>query len=422
MYSTLPAGRSRFELVRSAPLTVQRLTGHAFVVLSLFPWLSFALNTLDSQPWPALAGALFLCASIRASVDIRLVRLLLLIPAVIVVGLITEWPDLDFRFYRGVFGYASVPLLIISYVIYLRRFGIPLPMIKAANVVYLGVGALQQIFGPAVTAGLTTIRTTADRGMPSLAVEPTYFGILLLFFSWIICVATRYRPKGSDAQLVVVNMLFLAFVARSSMALLFLMIAMALALLYRLRLKLLVVILFMAVTVGAGYNQFLQRTRVGTLVRLVQASGPLELVRQDASVNMRVAHAVYPWHGAVADFFTPHGFSSFSDIYYAIQGWYGGFFWYGEKTDVIMSYAGAFAFELGFIGALFLGYLFFLVLRVNKRRLLELVLLFALMNGALPVLFPFIPFLVALLYVADREVPATGLGPSRVRRRHLWPV
>jgi len=422
MYSTLPVGRSRSGLARSAPLTVQRLTGNTFVLVSLFPWLSFGLNTLDSQPWAALAAAAFLCTSVRVPVDVRLVRLLLLVPAAIVVGLVSDWPDLDFRFYRGVFGYASVPLLIIGYFIYIRRYGVPLTTIKAANVVYLAVGALQQVFGTAVTAGFTAIRTTADRGMPSLAVEPTYFGMLLLFFSWVICVATDYRPKRSSAQLIVLNVLSLMFIARSSMAMLFLMVAIALAVIYRLRPRLLVIILLTAVTVGVGYRMFLQQTRVGTLVRLMEASGPLELIRQDASVNMRVAHAVYPWHGAVADFFTPHGFSSFADVYYEIQSWYGGFFWYGEKTDVIMSYAGAFVFELGFIGVLFLAYLFHLVLRVNKLRFLELVLLFALMNAALPVLFPFIPLVVTLLYVSDREHPATRGGTTAVSELVPRPV
>lgn len=411
MYLTPPVGRSGFEVLRSAPLTLQRLTGDGFVLVSLFPWLSFGLNARDSQPWAALAAASFLIASLHVAVDVRLLRLLLLIPAAIVVGLI-DWPDIDFTFYRGVFGYATVPLLMIGYSIYIRRYGVPLTMIKAANVVYLGVGALQQVFGPAVTAGLTAIRTSADRGMPSLAVEPTYFGLLLLFFSWIICVATEYRPKRFEAQLVVLNVLFLVFIAKSSMAILFLIIAMALAILYRLRPKLIVLILLTAVTVGAGYNVFLRQTRVGTLVRLMQASGPLELVRRDASVNMRVAHAVYPWHGAVADFFAPHGFSHFSEIYYALQSWYGGFFWYGEKQDIIMSYAGAFVFELGFIGALFLGYLFYLVLRVNKLRLLELVFLFALMNAAIPVVLPLIPLLVASLYVLDREHQRPATSPA----------
>jgi hypothetical protein len=193
------------------------------------------------------------------------------------------------------------------------------------------------------------------------------------------------------------------FVARSSMAVLFLFIAMMLAVLYRFRLKVLVLILVSAVTLGVGYNLFLYQTRVGTLVRLVQGRGPVELIRQDASVNIRVAHAVYPWHGAIAGFFVPHGFASFADSYYAVQSWYGGFFWYGEKSDAIMSYAGAFVYELGFLGLLFLLYLFYLVLRFNRLRIVELLLLFALMNSALPVPFPLVPLLIVVLYVVDRQ-------------------
>jgi hypothetical protein len=376
--------------------------GDAFVWISLFPWLSLGLNTLDSQPWPTLAACVFLCVSIHVPVDVRLARLLLFVPAVLIVGS-QEVPNLDFRFYRGVFAYASVPLLLISYFIYLKRYGVPLRIIKIANAVYLAVAALQQAFGSDLTQGLTAIRTTADRGMPSLAVEPTYFGLLLLFFSWLICVANRYRPKGSDLLLVVLNLVFLVFVAKSSMAVLFLLLALLLAVLSRFRLRMFGVVLLVGITVAVGYNLFLYDTRIGTLVRLVQTYGPLELVQRDASVNFRVAHAVYPWHGAIADFFMPHGFSSFADSYYAIQSRYGGFFWYGEKSDAIMSYAGAYIYELGFIGLLFLAGLFHLVLRFNSVRFFELVLLFVLMNSALPVLFPVIPLLIIILYVVDRH-------------------
>jgi hypothetical protein len=139
------------------------------------------------------------------------------------------------------------------------------------------------------------------------------------------------------------------------------------------------------------------------VARLVQNRGPLELIRSDASVNLRVSHAVFPWHGAVSSLFVPHGFSSFADSYHAIQSWYGGFFWYGERTNIIMSYAGAFAYELGIIGLVFLGYVFSLVFQFRKQRILELVLLFVLLNSALPVAFPFVPLLIAILYASNRR-------------------
>jgi hypothetical protein len=43
------------------------------------------------------------------------------------------------------------------------------------------------------------------------------------------------------------------------------------------------------------------------------------------------------------------------------------------------------------------------VLRFNSVRFFELVLLFVLMNSALPVLFPVIPLLIIILYVVDRH-------------------
>ena len=387
---------------RAFPLSLEQLAGGAFVFVSFFPWVSLGLNTLDSQPWALLLASMFLYVSVRVRFDARLVRLLLLIPAVLVVGLL-DMENLGFRFYRSVYAYSSVPLLILSYYIYVRRFGAPLTAVKTANLIYLGVAVLQQVFGLTVTGDLTVIRTTPDRGMPSLAVEPTYFGMVLLFFSWLVYVANDYRPRRGDFLLVAVNVMFLVFIAKSSMAILFMTIAILLALVYRFRLRLYLLLLALVLVATLGYIQFLQATRVGTLVRLVQDQGLIGVVKSDPSVNVRVAHAVYPWHGAVETFFVPHGFSSFADTYDAVKQSYGGFFWYGEKSDAIMSYAGAFVFELGFIGLLFLGYVFYLLFRGNRQRILELALLFALMNSALPVAFPLIPLLIVILYVAPPD-------------------
>src|SRR5688572_12110138 len=204
-------------VLASFPLSLQELAGDAFVFVSFFPWVSLGLNTLDSQPWALLLASIFLYVSVRVPFDARLVRLLLLVPAVLVIGLL-DVENLGFRFYRSVYAYSSVPLLIVSYHIYVKRFGVPLTAVKTANVLYLGVAIVQQVFGPTITGDLTAIRTTPDRGMPSLAVEPTYFGIVLLFFSWLIYVANDYRPRRSDFFLVVVNVLFIVFVAKSSMA------------------------------------------------------------------------------------------------------------------------------------------------------------------------------------------------------------
>ena len=402
MYGELTAARPRPTIEASPRLSLLQATGAVFVLVSLFPWVSFGTNSLDSQPWALLLGSVFLYVSLRVRVDVRLVRLLLLVPAVLVIGLL-DVGNLNFRFYRAVYGYSSVPLLIVGYFIYVQRYGVPLTAVKIANLIYLAVATLQELLGPTITGQLTVLRTTPERGVPSLAVEPTYFGILLVFFSWVIYVANDYRPRGFDFLLAVVNVLFVVFVAKSSMAVLFVMVAIGLAGLYRFRLRLFMLVLAATLVIAAGYVLFLQTTRIGTVVRLALEQGPLGLIKSDASVNLRVAHAVFPWHGAIETFFMPHGFSSFADSYDGLKQWYGGFFWYGEKTNIIMSYAGAFVFELGWVGLLFLGYLWYLLFERNRQRVLELIFLFALMNSALPVAFPLISLMIAVLYVVGRS-------------------
>jgi hypothetical protein len=406
--------------VRRAPLTLHQAVGATFVFFSLFPWVSFGTNGLDSQPWPLMLAIVFLLVSIATPVRKDLAALLLLIPGVVLVG-VWDSNELDFTFYRAVFGYSSVPLLALGYYVYLKKYGFPLPLVVAVNGVYLTVATLQQLFGVGIIGGLATLRTSAGRGMPSLATEPTYFGLLLILFSWLILIARAYRPGPADRLLVIVNLLFVVLVARSSTAVLFLMLGAMLIVFYRFRLRLYALLGFAAIALVVTYSVFLQQTRLASLVAVVQERGITGLIVSDASVNVRFAHVVIPWHGAVTSAFLPHGFSSFSAEFHAFQAAYGNFFWYAADSDRIMSYAGAFVFELGIIGLAFLASVFFLLYRPSRRRLYELVFLFVMLNSSLPVAIPLVPLLAVLLYTSSPPLKSqpmvSGPGVRGAQRR-----
>lgn len=384
---------------RDSVLTTRTSTGVAFVFISLFPWVSFGTNQRDSQPWALALALLFLFVSIRTPINTRFLSLLLFVPAVVSVALWNS-SQFDFVFYRGIYGYTSVPVLIVAYYVYVKNHGFPLRLVKVANAVYLFAAALQVWLGAGITRGLAPIRTTADRGVPSLAAEPTYFGVLLVFLTWIILVCTGYRPRRSNLLLATVNIIFVIFVAKSSMTIVFLAVAIALVVLYQFRPGLYSGIALSAVSVAAGYSLFLQNTRVGALVDIVLSRGLRDLILSDASINVRLAHVVLPWYAAISTLFVPNGFSAFSDAYFNSKPWHGGLFWYSGETNTIMSYAGAFVFELGLVGLVFLGYVFGLVLKDNRLRVFELVFLFTLLNSAIPVASPLVPLFVVLLYSA----------------------
>lgn len=400
------ASLSRLEYPVTTSLTIQKCAGIVFFFMSLFPWVSFGTNDMDSQPWALMLALVFLFTSIHTPINSKFLLLLVFIPAVIAVGL-WDRRQFDFPFYRAIFSYGSVPFLTIAYYVYVKTYGFPLQLVKAANVVYLVVAGLQQLLGPGIIGELAELRTSADRGMPSLAAEPTYFGILLVFFAWIISVSTGYRPRGANLLLVAVNTVFLIFVAKSSMAILFLGVAIGLVVLYRIRPALYFGIALSAVALVVGYGVFLQETRIGTLVRIVQAGGLRELVMSDASINVRVAHLVIPWYEAISSLFVPHGFSAFSQAFYGSKTWHGGLFWYGGDANIIMSYAGAFVFELGLVGLVYLGCLFSLAFEASRRRIFELAFLFVLVNSAIPVAFPLIPLVVVLLYFSSDDPRVT---------------
>ena len=95
----------------------------------------------------------------------------------------------------------------------------------------------------------------------------------------------------------------------------------------------------------------------------------------------------------------PGGLHSFNDVAVILVEHFDGYFWAGLGSHKILSFIGAFIYELGLIGVIFILYMYwFLKDNSNPDRFFELILLFTVLNSGIAVAFSLVPILIAIMY------------------------
>ena len=138
------------------------------------------------------------------------------------------------------------------------------------------------------------------------------------------------------------------------------------------------------------------------LFELLFELGPTSLLLIDESINDRVAHVVFPFHGSILNDFMPGGFHSWSDMHTELTLLWDGIFWYGTAGP-IMSFFGLYVYELGIIGAIFLLFIFLSIQDGSYSRLVESIVLFIILNSSIPPSFPLLPILIGI-YLKKNEL------------------
>lgn len=389
-----------------------------FVVLALFPWVSFGLLDLDTQPWFIIAAFALCALSFKVKADSIVVSCALLLAAAAIVSGLARMNAADFLLARGVLSYMAFSAALLGYYYYRKRFGFPRALFVAANLVWLLAGALQAALGPDVLSAVVEVRTTVGRGVTGLAPEPTFFGMVLLFLSWILLVESNYRPGRWVWLLIAVNFVYIVIAAKSAMALLFVLLLLGgygLFSIGRIGTLLLAAgaLAAMIAAVPLLNEQFPQWRAFHLLVKL--AEDPLLAIRADASLNERVAHLAYSLYGVVANSGIPGGFNTFAEMNGAARAQFGGLFWYGGHDDKIMSGVGAVVYELGGLSVFFFAVTAFCTVSSQRLRL-GLFHFFGFLGtfaAALPVAFPLAPILLVTMLFWRRGESYADVHPRR---------
>jgi len=386
------------------------------LLFNFFPWTSFSLNSYDMQPWVIFLNLAVVFFLIRVKVHIYIVFAYLIFGFVLVVAVL----DGSVYVYRAVASYFILFLgLHFFYLVFVAYFSVFLYAIFFSNVIWVFFGLYQYFWGVDSLSFLVNLRSSPDRGVTSLAPEPTHFGLQLIFFSWLILILNQAGLVSFKRAIffVIINFFSVVFLAKSSMAVLYVLIFLPFFFLargvsFKSILFLLGFFLFFCL-IGLLYFNSYPESRLAFIATDL-LSDPLSVPQEDASVNARASHLVLSLYGAFSDTFYPHGFSAFNDHSYVLNKELGEFFWYNYQSNIIMSGLGALLYELGVLGVLFLLLTFFFMMGwagFNKYGFYYFALLWIFMAGAMPVSYPMLSAIIVLVYfVTSGRVRAMLIG------------
>lgn len=386
----------------NVPIDIGRIFGQIMVFFALTPWASWGTNSMDSQPWPFLFSGFYIACRLGGMKipQVYAMILALTIFSTLTAALIAV--DSDFRLIRGIVSYLTVPLVLIGFYDFIRRYGIPFGLICGVNVLWLIFGYLE-LSSPGLVSWASVSRTTAERGVTSLAPEPTFFAVYLIFSSWLILALYDYKPSLWVKILLLVNFISIFLLARSAMGIVYLV-----PFVFILSLRRFGVLRGISFLIFIGFSgaivlsylssmvfSLFEGTRVERLFLYLSEAGLVSLLSRDASVNVRVEHVILPLHAFIGNNFMPHGFINYGSVRWDLQQIYNGFFWYDRGGDNIMSWTGAVIFEIGFLGIVLIALLLSSAWLRSSYRIAELVLFSVYLIGAIPLTFSVIPMLLA---------------------------
>lgn len=388
-------------------------------MFAMFPWVSFNLNSFDTQPFYSMS--LIFMLIIYSIIRFKLPKKIL-IPVSLFMGIVfilVVYGLLQGASFSSVMrgGVSYLSLFLTGFFVYLvvkcrlKAYR----LIALANLLYIFAGIVQIIFDPYVLDFAAPIRTTKDRGVTSFAAEPTYFALTLIMFSIL-----HYILVGGKSKLfkffAVMNMAAVILLAQSTTGILFVVLFLLLITISNLSLKsFLGVVTFIGVVAFALSNGYLDRVEK---VSRLASTGLIYVVEKDASINDRVGNVVIPLSAFVSQHGVPHGIGPYKEQAIAEQGKFSGFFWRGHY-EKIMSFIGAILFELGFFGLLILLAWIFKSIKVGWHPALVLFLPLLCLS-AIPVANPLIAIIIWCMVFPPSRFDYSSTSSLRWQKSRLY--
>lgn len=374
-----------------------------FVFFVFFPYIKFVDLGTDMQPY-SLILALLLFFTFKLSLNFSIILIAFVFLASIIMLMLN---GISFDALRSFFNYSS--LFFVSYVSFkvLKTGRINLELfLKSAVLLWFFVGFIQTFFYRGFLNFLVShARTTDDRGVIGLAPEPTFYGIVLIFFQ-IILIHSSYVKKNVYIALCVVGIVLFA---KSSMAILFLFIMLAYYTLTHLSIKytLLTVVVFL--TLPTLISEYFVNTRISFLISKL-LDNPEALVLVDASVHDRFFHVFFSLKGFIDNHFLPSGFSSWVSYISMELPKYSNFViveWFTVGTRIMSGYGAAF-YELGFFTFFIPFALMILYVSIYRDDFKKIIFFFLFINtimlSAIQIGFSLFAFYIGYLsYLAWRK-------------------
>jgi hypothetical protein len=396
------------------------------VFFCFFPYIAILPLPTDSSPNALIIsfiGLFFLIANRKFILTRDFVRLLIIAAVSVMLILFT---DNKFNGIRYAGNYVSLFFLTYVSYVFMRMYGkVPYKFYKISVFVWFLVGFIQSFIYPDFLIGVTsrnfssgigTSLTEGGRGALGLAPEPTYYGWICVQF--LIMGLLNYRREKKFALYIILILISLVILSRSSGALLFLLLSLVIwggYAVLRVNLKaikyaIVAVIISIPLLILLSNSE----TRMGYFIRGLSENN--NMLVEDGSANERMNHVLISFKGCFNNFGLPNGYESFGEYYNeqvtihrtALQGDY--IYQSDSKGNKIMSSLGGMVYELGvYVSLLFFVILFkiFIFAKNNYIFVLCLTLYVLTIVNALPFAQGFVCLLLAnMLYLKDsRQQP-----------------
>lgn len=375
---------------------VRKIFYNIFLFFVFFPYISFVNIGTDMQPYGAIIAVILFFTFEKRFTASQLCLLYVFIFSTFILFL----NSISFTTLRSYFNYFS--LFFLSYVAFnvlkTERINFDL-FLKRSILVWFFVGLVQTISDKSFMTFLVSgSRTTENRGVTSLAPEPTFYGIVLVFF--IIFLLHLETPRKKTYLFICVFGILV--LAKSSMAVLFLAILMFFYVITHIRLKYILTSLAAIFTLPIFISKFMDGTRLADLLFRV-IDNPKSLILVDASINDRFFHVFFSIKGFYDNYFLPNGYLSWNDYvdieilkfseYVIVE-------WFSVGGRIMSGYGSAF-FELGVVAITVPISLFLLYFSLFKNDFRKLVFFFLTINtimfSAIPIGFSLYSFYLGFL-------------------------
>jgi hypothetical protein len=381
---------------------LRKVISFIFLFFVFFPFISPVKTNTDMQPY-----SLFFSLLLLPLFQFKITKFQLIILAIpIIAVLLLMFSSINYNTLRSLYNYFSIFFIYyVSYKILKHQLFDIQKVIKIFLYIWVAIGFFQTLFKKDfLTFLISNSRTTETRGVTSLAPEPTFFALILIFFLLFIF-HLNYKNKNIYYFLIVCSILFFA---KSSMGLLYLFFLFSYLFLTKLSFKFLA-ISFFSVFVFSFFIQFFYDSRIYGLISLF-VENPSNLLLLDESVNDRFFQIFFSLKGFFSFFLLPHGFSNWSSYLVSEVPKYSGYVLveYSTEDGRIMSGYGSLLFELGFFGLLMPFVLIkqnFILYKANFSSFFFVVLIInLLMISAIPIGFSYFGFYLALVeYILKRK-------------------
>lgn len=366
-----------------------------FLCFVFFPYIAFINFNTDLQPYAFLLSAVLFLTFIFRVTRVEFYLLIILIVSVLVLFI----SPITFNSIRSFTNYFS--LFFISFVSFrvLRseRFSLN-KIVVSTLIVWFIVSLIQQIYSESfLTSLVSEARTTANRGVTGLAVEPTALGIVFIFYIiYLLHQKIKYKQL-----LIIMCIIGIIFLAKSSMAVLFLLILFMCYIIFCFNFRVFIPVVILSLS-GVSAISLMTGSRLKNIF-FALINNPMDLLLIDASINARFFHIYFSIKGFIENYFLPNGYNrwvEYAQQQTSIYADYVIYEYFGFKGRIMSGYGGA-LYELGIFGILIPLSVTILLFKLYRDKLGSFLFFSIFVNlimfTTISVGFPFFGFYIGLL-------------------------